>query len=93
MAQITGITINACKEIVAALQRYEAALNVTVSYGMTNNLVKGESARRALQSIFDSLMNDCRKEIGVQIDAIEKIAATLDANYAKIDSQTTFNKS
>ena len=93
MAQITGITVNACKEIVAALQRYEAALKVTVSYGFSNNLVKGEAARRSLQSIFDSLMNDCRREISVQIDAIEKIAATLDSNYAKIDSQTTFKKS
>ena len=94
MAQVTGITVNACKDIVAALQRYEASLNQTnISWLFTDNLTKGEASRRALQSIFDSLMNDLRKEIGVQVDAIEKIAATLDANYAKIDSQTTFRKS
>ena len=95
MAQITGITQNARDAIVSALQQYEKYLRNDVSAYSTavRQIVQGEHAQAALNKLGSKIINDYREEVANQIDIIEKIAGTLDSNYAKIDSQTTFQKS
>ena len=95
MAQITGITQNARDAIVSALQQYEKYLRNDVSAWSTavRQIVQGEHAQAELNKLGTKIINDYREEVANQIDIIEKIAGTLDSNYAKIDSQTTFQKS
>ena len=90
MANVTGITETAQKNIVAALENYKKGVT-GAGYGVGgfNNYIKGDKSTTGVIKFFGQIVKEFQNEFALEVDKIIKVVNNLETSYSKVDTTTS----